>query len=654
MSEAIPNASVVPLTIVADTVAAANEALQNCSVEAAVLLLSNHVTKPAPECVAELLAVAELSDRHGIVIPRISRPDAGDVAVDLPRAHPVPHWDGCAMLIRAELLDDYGLLDESYADLTTAGAEFSLRVNRYGYSTVRANQAVVALPPAVAHDHGDGVGAAHEQHFDVKTLEDAYPYVSQLPDEYAIWAHPVDEFEPLIASADRSVLIYLGYITPELSGTSRNVVSFLNYVASRPDSGRFSVYAENAASEFFSLSSVGLEVLDETSVEGRQFALGYVPFQVADAGMLEFLMRHCLRTVVTVLDVIWMRTNEHLIKRFYSKAVFHESLEFADGIVAISQASQTDTDMLFGCKECSAKIKVIPQGCPDVGFASSTSQPGPYQQVIGGIEPGFAFISGNRYPHKRVDLAVAALRRGGFVGQIVCLGAEDSFEAGSGLYVLRSGVVPEDVMETIRRRAGLFIFPSSYEGFGFPIAEAARYGKPIIATDMPVMRETAALFPQVQIRFFSRLDDLAGLANEVVATAGHTPDGSHAAFAGSDTVTAGVRSLADYDLAVAAYLEQILAQPIDAHALLYKRRRVAGAALSGNQQQLQRQLTALEAERVRQAAELETGIKALQTRETELEAKIEALLATSSWKITAPLRALTDKVRRVARGGSVL
>jgi glycosyltransferase involved in cell wall biosynthesis len=644
MSEPILGAPLIPVPIVVGTVAAANEALANRPFATDVLLLSDNGIELTHACVAELVAVAGLSDRHGIIVPRIGIPDAEGVGALLPRCQPVPHWDGYAMLIRADLMDDYGLIDESYSDLATAGAEFSLRVNRYGYSTIRANQAAVVLPAGVADIRDGDVGTARRPRFDVEALEENYPYVSQLTEQYAVWSHPAVEFEQLITSNDHSVVIYLGDITRELSGTSRVVISFLHYVASRPDSGRFSVYAEPAATEFFSLATTGLELLDEVSVGVRQFALGYVPYRVADVGMLEFLALHCLRSVVTVLDVAEVRTNERVAERFHSKAVFHESLEFADGIIAVSQASQVDTDLLFGCKECSAKIAVIPQGFPDVRFASSTNQPGPYQQVIAALEPGFAFMSGNRYPHKRVALAIAALRNGGFQGPVVCLGAEDSFEVGSGLYVLRGGVVPEEVIEAIRRRADMFIFPSSYEGFGFSIADAAHYNKPIIATDMPTTRETAALYPRARIEFFSRLSELGGLATAVAedaVTAVRASGVSDVASVEPDVVADGERSLADYGSDVIAYLDQVLSQRIDAGVLLHKRQRIAGVSYSGDHR-LRRQLAEVEAERERQVAGLQT--------ELEMErSKVAALLATSSWRVTAPLRALTDRARSIAR-----
>ncbi|MDD5585288.1 MAG: glycosyltransferase family 1 protein [Candidatus Omnitrophica bacterium] len=52
------------------------------------------------------------------------------------------------------------------------------------------------------------------------------------------------------------------------------------------------------------------------------------------------------------------------------------------------------------------------------------------------------------------------------------------------------GYVPAEDMARLYAGAELFIFPSLYEGFGFPPLEALSYGSPVIASDIPVLKET--------------------------------------------------------------------------------------------------------------------------------------------------------------------
>ena len=81
-------------------------------------------------------------------------------------------------------------------------------------------------------------------------------------------------------------------------------------------------------------------------------------------------------------------------------------------------------------------------------------------------------------------------------------------------------VVKPDVsiLEALYNRARVLIFPSRYEGFGWPPIEAQACGCPVVASDIPpvadVLRSTAALH---------RLDDESGMAASILRL--HTDEG---------------------------------------------------------------------------------------------------------------------------------
>jgi len=60
-----------------------------------------------------------------------------------------------------------------------------------------------------------------------------------------------------------------------------------------------------------------------------------------------------------------------------------------------------------------------------------------------------------------------------------------------GLNVVHTGYIDEADKSALYQQASLFVFPSIYEGFGMPILEAAASKVPIIASDIPVLREAA-------------------------------------------------------------------------------------------------------------------------------------------------------------------
>jgi|CXWL01.1.fsa_nt_gi alpha-1,3-rhamnosyl/mannosyltransferase len=76
------------------------------------------------------------------------------------------------------------------------------------------------------------------------------------------------------------------------------------------------------------------------------------------------------------------------------------------------------------------------------------------------------------------------------------------------------GYVEAPALATIYRRALAFVFPSHYEGFGLPLLEAAAAGVPLLASDIPVLREVcgeAALFasPDDPAEWAARIAEVA-------------------------------------------------------------------------------------------------------------------------------------------------
>lgn len=53
------------------------------------------------------------------------------------------------------------------------------------------------------------------------------------------------------------------------------------------------------------------------------------------------------------------------------------------------------------------------------------------------------------------------------------------------------GFIPESQLSSLYRNAKAFVFPSFYEGFGFPIVESMKLGCPLITSDRGTMKEVA-------------------------------------------------------------------------------------------------------------------------------------------------------------------
>ena len=102
----------------------------------------------------------------------------------------------------------------------------------------------------------------------------------------------------------------------------------------------------------------------------------------------------------------------------------------------------------------------------------------------------FLFV-GAREPRKGLDVlleAHARARAGGSGAELWVVGDGRVGAAGPGVRAL--GHVPDAALPALYAGALALVFPSRLEGFGLPPVEALAHGTPVIASDLPVLRET--------------------------------------------------------------------------------------------------------------------------------------------------------------------
>jgi glycosyltransferase involved in cell wall biosynthesis len=85
------------------------------------------------------------------------------------------------------------------------------------------------------------------------------------------------------------------------------------------------------------------------------------------------------------------------------------------------------------------------------------------------------------------------------------------------------GRLPDEVLVYLYRHATGLVFPSKYEGFGFPVAEAMALGCPVICSpvaSLPEVGGAAALFtdmmPEAYLKAMRQVSREAGLRNELI------------------------------------------------------------------------------------------------------------------------------------------
>jgi glycosyltransferase involved in cell wall biosynthesis len=193
-------------------------------------------------------------------------------------------------------------------------------------------------------------------------------------------------------------------------------------------------------------------------------------------------------SVVTLLDL-----QHHDLPQLFSRAerafrqvAYHRSVRGADRVIAISEFVRRRAIQVLGVDE--SRISAIPLAL-DHGLFT----PGPLER-----EP-FLLYPARPWPHKnhrRLYDAFGILRRERPELRLVLTGGGDFGALPAGVETL--GLVSDDRLADLYRRASALVFPSLYEGFGQPPLEAMACGCPVAcsnAASLPeVVGDAARLF----------------------------------------------------------------------------------------------------------------------------------------------------------------
>jgi glycosyltransferase involved in cell wall biosynthesis len=160
----------------------------------------------------------------------------------------------------------------------------------------------------------------------------------------------------------------------------------------------------------------------------------------------------------------------------YYSMMMRRALRKSVHVLTVSQAAKQSIVETFPCDP--SKITVTPDGVDALFFESGPAESGRY----------FLYV-GNDKPHKNVGAlieAFAALEG----AQLVLVGSEFA-RYRDVPNVVTAGFVTIERLAELYRGAVALVMPSLEEGFGLPVAEAMACGTPVIASDIPSLREVA-------------------------------------------------------------------------------------------------------------------------------------------------------------------
>jgi glycosyltransferase involved in cell wall biosynthesis len=210
-------------------------------------------------------------------------------------------------------------------------------------------------------------------------------------------------------------------------------------------------------------------------------------------------------SVVTIHDCIHLMFPQYLPNRFahvYARTSITLAARRAVRVMTVSESSKRDIlrfvdvpadriDVIYNAYD--ERFGVDP-GEEDVARVRERYQ----------LHDEFVLYAGNVKPHKNLMLLIEAFdivrRRGLDHLKLVVIGDEISKYAALRRavhqhqlhkYVRFLGYLPEETLAVLYRLAGVFVFPSLYEGFGLPPLEAMASGTAVVTSNVSSLPEVA-------------------------------------------------------------------------------------------------------------------------------------------------------------------
>ena len=157
-------------------------------------------------------------------------------------------------------------------------------------------------------------------------------------------------------------------------------------------------------------------------------------------------------------------------------------------IITPTKSVKRELTKIYGDK-ISRKIKEIYEGINYRLFDTKENQ------SLSKKYRNFFLYVGNFYPHKNVERLVEAFSKLKGKPTLILVGPDDYFtdrlepkvSAEKNIHIVKNP--PTADLIYFYKKARALVHPSLSEGFGLPIIEAAHFGRPIIASNIPVFKE---------------------------------------------------------------------------------------------------------------------------------------------------------------------
>ena len=237
-------------------------------------------------------------------------------------------------------------------------------------------------------------------------------------------------------------------------------------------------------------------------------------------------LKYLRRSIVTIHDVIHLKSKQFAWPhyRLYSYMSLAAINKWAYQVLTISNNSRKDLLRYF--PKMQSKIKVIPNGFESTHFQAHTAPQKKRFLQRYRLPPAYLLHVGIGKKHKNVDFLVRALAPlwknkqlamplllAGCGSKLPAYVAKEVSKAKVDKYIRVMGDLSLSDLTLLYQCASVFLFPSFFEGFGFPILEAMACGTPVLCSNVSALPEVggdAALYfdPHKEAELQMKLNNL--------------------------------------------------------------------------------------------------------------------------------------------------
>ncbi|UFS57736.1 glycosyltransferase [Subtercola endophyticus] len=252
------------------------------------------------------------------------------------------------------------------------------------------------------------------------------------------------------------------------------------------------------------------------------------PFYDLSSEYFRFITESRSKLVVTLYDLIPLIFDDVYLSKIEVRANYYRSLSIvqqADKVMCISQSAADDGIRLLGLDP--DKVFVVGTGV-EARYQPTDDRAGAYRKAargVKGLREGFVLYTGGIDHRKNIEGLLEAFSlvprelRAAHQLVVVCRVTKETkkylhtLAARLGILddILFTGFVSSEHLLELSQSAHLFVFPSLYEGFGLPAAEAMMCHTPCIVGDNSSLVE---VMPLADARF--NAEDPSDIARAIV------------------------------------------------------------------------------------------------------------------------------------------